>query len=358
MFLISANALAGTAVFSSDADTAKLTLGEGDADTGAAVTYSGETIHIIADDRSGWGASSAVTVDHIGTPMLKGLGTVEITLSDISEITEWWHKYYPRVFVQDSEGNEIGIIVFRILPIGGGTPNTAIDIQVYDGAWNWQATFGDWWLPVVGTTHMRLVFSDTEITVDVDDGSGGWITSDIAKLDLTNLPGIGDATVPGAEYKGRIEVCVDGAANMNLGFDEIKIDGPQVPNVNVGSTSVNEITVNPASWIVEGMRVELTAPAGGTDYTWEKDGIPVLNDPSRVTGAQERMLVLDPVEAGDSGSYVCWYDDGSTKALVSTPPFALVVNPSGAVPVSGIAGLALLTGILITTGATAYRKRK
>ena len=81
-------------------------------------------------------------------------------------------------------------------------------------------------------------------------------------------------------------------------IDEISFEGPHIPYINVGTPAQDRITVNPGGWIIEGMHVELTAPSGGTGYAWEKDGIPIADDPPRVTGADAQTLVLDPVELG------------------------------------------------------------
>jgi hypothetical protein len=101
-------------------------------------------------------------------------------------------------------------------------------------------------------------------------------------------------------------------------------------------------------FIDEGTVVILTAPLG-SDYQWHKDG-------QDIVGANNRELVFDPVTLLDAGTYTVTYNDG-LKAIVTTPPFNLSVQPEGSVPVAGVVGLAVLLSVGAMGGAFALRKR-
>jgi hypothetical protein len=118
----------------------------------------------------------------------------------------------------------------------------------------------------------------------------------------------------------------------------------------------NEITANiTPGFVVPGIRVELTGPEGA-DYAWEKDGYTLEDDPPRVTGTGARTLVLDPVELGDSGTYVCFYNNGA-KEVVQTEPYELEVLDS-TLPAGGILALAALVAALGLGGARGLARRR
>ena len=60
------------------------------------------------------------------------------------------------------------------------------------------------------------------------------------------------------------------------------------------------------------------------------------------------MLIIDPLEYGDTGSYAAYYDDGTARASAT---FCAITIRVGPLPVSGEFGLALLAGMLVFAGA-------
>lgn len=107
--------------------------------------------------------------------------------------------------------------------------------------------------------------------------------------------------------------------------------------------------------VAEDMLLRLTAP-GGSGYSWTRNGVPLTDEPSRVLGAGEQTLTLDPVQMTDSGYYICSYEDG-TGLPVSTAPFWLEVAPYFELPGAGVQGLALTMAALSLMGAWSYRRR-
>jgi hypothetical protein len=112
--------------------------------------------------------------------------------------------------------------------------------------------------------------------------------------------------------------------------------------------------------IVEGGALELTAPAGGTNYRWKKGGV-FLTDGDGISGANSQLLVIDPLSAGDSGVYSCQYDNGVTRTLVETEGVTILV-PGNPVVTSNLAPGDLYEGevleLSVATGGFNYRWKK
>ncbi len=106
------------------------------------------------------------------------------------------------------------------------------------------------------------------------------------------------------------------------------------------------ITVDPAGVLQAGMTVTLTAPEG-SDYSWEKGGLPLVEEPPRVTGVTSRVLILDPIDEIDAGEYICYFNDGVIDT--QTEPLSLTVTPEpvAQVPLTGMIGLVLCAALLV-----------
>ena len=98
-------------------------------------------------------------------------------------------------------------------------------------------------------------------------------------------------------------------------------------------------------FIAEGISFQLTAPAG-TDYAWEKDGVPI-------PGAAARVLGFKPLSLIDTGTYVVHYT-GAQRGLLRSQPYILDVEPAASVPAPG-ALLAVFA--LLLPGAYLARRR-
>lgn len=111
-------------------------------------------------------------------------------------------------------------------------------------------------------------------------------------------------------------------------------------------------------FLESGVLLELYAPPGSS-HQWYKDSVPMVDDgdPFRISGTQTDTLVFDPVSVEDSAGYHCEYETAkrSMKGLVQTETFYLEVFPEGALPVSGLAGLAALFGALAVVGMRGLR---
>jgi hypothetical protein len=127
-------------------------------------------------------------------------------------------------------------------------------------------------------------------------------------------------------------------------------------DLNPGATG-GRITCNPGLGFIEvGGRVELTAPSGA-DYHWKRDGNLLSDDPPRVTGTNERTLVLGPIEETDAGVYTCVYSTGA-KAYVESLPLDLWLLLPGSLPVTGLVGLGVTVGVCIFAGVLGARRKK
>ena len=123
----------------------------------------------------------------------------------------------------------------------------------------------------------------------------------------------------------------------------------QLELATIGSPDANTISINAAPGpIEEGDFITLTAP-NGSDYQWVKDGEILLEAPPRVTGANDQTLVFDRVQVADSGIYRVDYDDG-TKAVVSSEPLVLNVQPAAELPATGLLGISLLAALVAAGG--------
>lgn len=80
--------------------------------------------------------------------------------------------------------------------------------------------------------------------------------------------------------------------------------------------------------IVEGARLGLSAPNGGSSYQWLKDG-ELLLDTDTISGTTEQTLEIDPLSLDDSGTYTCQYDNGLIRAEVETFDFVVDVLALG-----------------------------
>ena len=134
-------------------------------------------------------------------------------------------------------------------------------------------------------------------------------------------------------------------ASVNLGYPHLR--------------AFQETAITPSiapMFVEEGQYLELTAPAGA-EYQWMKDGQPIVSTgkEDRIKGMTGQMLSFDPVLMVDSGVYTCRYT--VYGMVLITPPLVLQVNPMDSVPVAGMAGMALLAGLL-TLSASRYCRRK
>jgi len=152
-----------------------------------------------------------------------------------------------------------------------------------------------------------------------------------------------------AAYIGQPMTIVIGVQDANdladrAVFDDVQLDviesGPPPPAITPSS-----------AWAIAGQHFSLTATAGGTDYQWAFNG-------ADISGATDQVLVFDPLQETDAGTYSVTYDDGTEKAE-ATASYVLVVYPADTViPLTGLIGLGLLAGACALGGASALRRKK
>jgi arylsulfatase A-like enzyme len=78
------------------------------------------------------------------------------------------------------------------------------------------------------------------------------------------------------------------------------------------------ISASPDQLLDEGQTVELTASAG-TGHTWFRNGIPLTDSPSHISGSGTQTLVIQNVTIADRGYYECMYDDDQFHLDVTMP---------------------------------------
>jgi hypothetical protein len=98
--------------------------------------------------------------------------------------------------------------------------------------------------------------------------------------------------------------------------------------------------------------LEVPAPVSATStYLWTKDGMSLGG---RVARDDCRDLQLFNVQAGDSGKYECFYDDGAKAAAVYTA----VIQVGEGLPVGGLLALSMLVSAIGGLGVVMQRRKK
>ena len=211
---------------------------------------------------------------------------------------------------------------------------------------------------------------DEEPDVSVD-GAGNWMViwaSDLYDLNFDVLAATSTDGVTWAQGAGAVgglnDVEEDEASTAASGngtfyvawiWDQINVQ-VSVTSIVEGTEGDEEITASFDGFVEEGDNISLTAPAGGSNYQWLVNGFPLTDDEPRVTGTTTQTLTFNPVLESDSGVYTVQYEDGA-KAIVVSPAFELNVLPPNSLPVAGMLGLGLLSGLVTAIGVTRIRKR-
>jgi hypothetical protein len=102
--------------------------------------------------------------------------------------------------------------------------------------------------------------------------------------------------------------------------DQMDITVVHSPTVNNEPAALQNATIGTSVSFF----FDLTALSTIT-YQWEKDGTPVVDIPSRITGSQTATLTINSVEAGDAGSYSC---KATTCAYIMSNASVLSVSTS------------------------------
>jgi hypothetical protein len=109
--------------------------------------------------------------------------------------------------------------------------------------------------------------------------------------------------------------------------------------------------------MIEGARLELTAPAGGTDYRWKGAG-EFLTDNGRVSGTRSQTLIIDPLALSDSCIYSCQYETGAPRIVVETNGLVVSVKAPVSFPAASPFALACIGIGLVLIAARAITMRK
>jgi len=186
--------------------------------------------------------------------------------------------------------------------------------------------------PLTGTVDD----SDATVSITVDGqtnaasnlGDGTWLLSNNTLTELSD--GTYDVEVTATDLASNV-----GSDNS---LDELTIDTSAV----TGGAITSSI---PSHVIYESQVLVLSAPGGGTNYQWYKDGSAMSNDAPRITGAQSQHLTFNPTQTSDVGTYTCRYDYGS-KIVLETDPFVLVVLPPAPLSLTSQAGVGAAIGLV------------
>jgi hypothetical protein len=195
----------------------------------------------------------------------------------------------------------------------------------------------DDWHGVIGTASFADPSApDCRITWSNDgDPSGIWVLlNDVPSIDLSPYPIIA-LWMLGVEAEGPAS------------FEDFTAQGAGIPDYPSGlpSTRKGYIKSSSSGWVQAGMSVTLSAP-DGSDWQWYKDGAPIL-------GANDNVILLEPVEQTDSGTYEVAYYEGA-KARVASYPYHLEVFPEGSLPLDyrPFVFILLGAGILLVKGVS------
>ena len=208
----------------------------------------------------------------------------------------------------------------------------------------------------------------TRMTPRNDLASSAYCLADAGQEYLVYLPEGGQVTVDLSDASGSMAVeWFEPETGATLTAAPVSGGGQQAFTSPFGSSdavlylkdpkpvSGGKLTASvPNGWLEAGMRLELSAPAGGSDYAFQiwngssEEWEDLTDDPPRVVGHASGVLVFDPVWESDEGFFRCAYTLGS--ALV-TDPYLLLVLPAGSLPQASPLGLAVLCIGLGVAGA-------
>jgi len=170
-------------------------------------------------------------------------------------------------------------------------------------------------------------------------GTGGDIGSGIAVDASGNVYTIGSFQGTADFDPGTGTANLTSAGGYDVFLSKISLDQVSTAGGTVTANVTPEV-------IVDGERLELTAPAGGSDYRWKKDGV-FLADGGNISGALTRVLVIDPLALTDSGVYSCQYENGVARSVVETDGFIVTVLAVASLPIAAFFLLLMFFAITI-----------
>jgi hypothetical protein len=216
---------------------------------------------------------------------------------------------------------------------GDGTISLSVNAGTSsDLAGNFDAgKISNWNLAVDNTAPIVTVFS--LLTSDSRPSLTGTINDPDAAVSITvdgqTLPAQNDGnswTLPDNALSTLSAGTYDVQATATDTFGNVGMDATTAElTVQPIGASGGQITINLSPEdIVVGARLELTAPAGGTDYRWKGAGL-FLSNTDRISGVHTRTLVIDPLALEDSCVYSCQYEDGVLRNIVETDGYVITV---------------------------------
>ncbi len=298
----------GTAIFTSQSDAELLSAVSG------ALTYTNDTFTLTTSDNGGWGEGIAEISNLTGEPQFQCLGDIQLELADVSAANEWWQGFGVRIY---ANSHPIDCV---FVPNNNGVSGAFIRIDDTEVASEWNLAF-----PL---TRGMVRVSDSTLTLYYDAGDGNW-ESTVAQIDLTAAPqGLGDISTSTIWLQLRTV----GSANMAMGFNEVRVEGPGVPNVNnTGDADDDSDGLGNAEEDVLG-----TDP---NDPDTDDDG---LNDGDEVARG------TNPLVADTDGDGV---SDGDEVEQGTDP----LVNEGMQLPVLHVLGLGFLAAVILLKGIRAHQ---
>lgn len=127
---------------------------------------------------------------------------------------------------------------------------------------------------------------------------------------------------------------------------------------SLASTVANNLitSVPNRPFIEHGRLLRLIAPAPArSPIQWRVDkgaGLVDVVDDGRITGSNTAVLRFTPAFESDSGVYVVNYEDGSTKLIVDSLPFGIIVLPKNSIPASGMFGIVFAIAVVLLLGGS------
>ena len=214
-----------------------------------------------------------------------------------------------------------------------------------------------YWFAEEDLVHMVLHHDVVDVTVaHFHTGAPGENGPPVITLDTSTNPIVHDLTV--AEYNALMNdphyinvhstVHPPGEIRGDLDCTPINIGGEgegegegEEPDLNIYSNlAPDQIFIND--------RLELQAGDGGTGYVWLKDGM-YLEASERITGVDQQILVIDPVQAEDVGTYTCEFHFNG-EPVTSESFMVLQIHGAQQVPLTSILSVLVLLLALLYFG--------
>ena len=279
-----------------------------------------------------------------GTRSLANLGTITVILKTPNWADAWGAFIYPTLSVGTERKIEFGF--------GNDWTNQTAYIAIGDQT---EATRSHW-------THQQLGYSPLGIRLASDGTTLTFYTSgngvdfdQRVSWSIDNLPGgLGSSLAGDQLLELEIGEYSQAATISSFVWDALTVPCINTPAcVGEGEPGFVFTRLPFGGWIEYGTRLELDVEVAGAvapvTYQW------IHNDAD--TGATSPSYVVESATWEDGGWYFCRVEDHS-KIIKETRPTLVTIVPFGSLPVVGLIGISMLTGVCALGGALTLRRKE